>query len=151
MKSERSAFAVASFCIIIAELAYWQPIGKNPAREGLPACGRTFHDVRDKAAIQCFSRSDRITPHYHLYGKPWPNCAGEALRSAAARQKAQFDLGQAEFGGVGRDAGMAGHCGFQPSPEGMAMDGSDNGLRRVLDDPHKLVPCRGPSTACQIR
>lgn len=97
MKIERSAFAVATFVSSSRSLRTGSRSARTLRAKACPPAAA----LSTTPAIRPLFSASSDHPHYHLYGKLWPNCAGEALRSATG-QKAQFDLGQAEFGGVGR-------------------------------------------------
>jgi hypothetical protein len=63
-----------------------------------------------------------------------PDDPGQPLGSAAARQYADGDFGQADLGAFRGDPVLAGQGGFQPAAQREPVDCGDDGLRAVIDD-----------------
>ncbi len=128
--------------VVVAQLAQRTLLGQHLAGKRLAAGGGTFDDFLDQAVLERFAGADRIAADDHLDREFGTDRARQALRAAGARQQAEFHLGQAEFGVLGRDAEMTGERDFETAAKRGAVNGGNDRLRTVLHHGQHFMQAR---------
>src|SRR5882672_3848137 len=98
------------------------------------------HHLIDQAHAIGVLRRDHLSTQDELQGAALADQTRQALRSAAARNESQGDLGLAEFRGLHREPDGAGHRGLAAAAERKAIDGRDHRLAEIFDQIEDLLP-----------
>ncbi|KAJ8558709.1 hypothetical protein ON010_g8741 [Phytophthora cinnamomi] len=93
------------------------------------------HDARHEAVALGLLRVDHVAREDHLHGLGLAHGADQALRAAAAGDRAERDLGLAELGRVAGDDEVAEHGELAAAAQRVAVDGGDHGLGHRGDVP----------------
>src|SRR6202030_3069432 len=92
------------------------------------------NDFVDQPDAIGFLRADHLSRQNELQGTTLADQPRQSLRSAAARNESERDLGLAKFRGLYRDPDGAGHRRLATAAECKAIDGGDYRLADVLDE-----------------
>src|SRR5712691_2464360 len=100
--------------------------------------GRRNHFV-DEPDTKGLLRADHLPGKNELERAALADQPRQTLRSAAARNESQGDLGLAELRGVHREPDGAGHRGLAATAERKAVDGRDHRLAEIFDQIEHLL------------
>jgi len=119
----------------VAGAAGEQALGEDlPGERGAGGPGLRFlRHIVEEAEMRGLRRRDRLAPGHEFEGVFEADEAGEALRRAGARDEALPYRRQAETGACQPHPEMAAEREFEAAAEHLAVQGGDDGLRRVLE------------------
>src|SRR2546427_10037154 len=84
-----------------------------------------------------------LFPYTTLFRSALPDPAGEPRAAAVRGENAEGNLRQAPLRPIGRDQDVAGEGHDAADPDGVAVDGADEGLREVRENLERPGPALG--------